>query len=173
MKAESHQDTFDFLEILTSNLLLPTITIPTRINPVHNSLIDNIFTSELNPDLKSGNLEVGISDHLPSFMIVSKKNQQHLPKHHNVYKRNLKNFDRENFILEFLDIDWNNELQPERNDTNHSLEKFLDIINRLVDRYIPLTKVSQKEFKRKYKPWISNEVLHKINQKNSISLNDT
>ena len=69
--------------MMMTNLLAPSITIPTRINPVANSLIDNIFTNDINPDLKSGNLTIGISDHLPSFLIVPKKNQDHLPKKHN------------------------------------------------------------------------------------------
>ena len=88
MKAENHSDTLEFLEIMTTNFLLPTITIPTRINSRNNTLIDNIFSSEINPDLKSGNFTVGISDHLPSFMIIPRNNQQHLPKKHNLYKRN-------------------------------------------------------------------------------------
>ena len=32
---------------------------------------------------------------------------------------------------------------------------------------LPLKKVTKKEFKRRFKPWISNEVLHKIDQKNN------
>ena len=31
MKAENHTDTFEFLEVMTTNFLLPTITVPTRI----------------------------------------------------------------------------------------------------------------------------------------------
>ena len=104
VNAESHNDTFNFLEIMTTNFFMPTITVPTRINPVNNSLIDNIFSSEINPDLKSGNLTVGISDHLPSFMIIPKRNQQHLPKKHNLYKYNWKHFDKENFIADYINI---------------------------------------------------------------------
>ena len=70
MKAENHTDTFEFLEVMTTNFLLPTITIPTRINPRNNTLIDNIFSSEINPDLKSGNFTVGIPNHLSSFAII-------------------------------------------------------------------------------------------------------
>ena len=107
MKTANHSPTYDFLETLMSNLILPSITIPTRLNPKNNSLIDNILTNDIHPDLKSGNLIIGISDHLPSFMIVPKNTQNYLPKKHNIYRRDTKNFDRENFILEFLDIDWN------------------------------------------------------------------
>ena len=33
---------------------------------------------------------------------------------------------------------------------------------------MPLKKVSQKDFKRKYKPWITNTILKKIEHKNKI-----
>merc|ERR1739841_162625 len=42
MKSENHTDTFEFLEVMTTNFLLPTITIPTRIKSRNNTLIDNI-----------------------------------------------------------------------------------------------------------------------------------
>ena len=125
-----------------TKLILPTITIPTRINPVTNSLIDNIFTNNINPDLKSGNLTIGISDHLPSFMIVPKKNQNHLPKKHNYYKRDTKNFDRENFILDFLAIDWENELD---NNTETATLTFFNKMNELIEKYIPRRKITQEE----------------------------
>ena len=41
-------------------------------------------------------------------------------------------------------------------------------INILIDKHIPISKISQKEFKRKYKPWISNELLNKITNKNKV-----
>ena len=56
-----------------SNFLLPVVTLPTKINRIKSSVIDNIFTNHLHPDMKSGNLTVGISDHLPTFFIVPKK----------------------------------------------------------------------------------------------------
>ena len=90
LKTGNHTPTFDFLEMMMTKLILPSITIPTRINLVTNSLIDNIFTNDINPDLKSGNLTIGISDHLPSFMIVPKNNQNHLPKKQYLQKRHKK-----------------------------------------------------------------------------------
>ena len=161
IKAENHNDTFEFLEIMTTNFLLPTITVPTRINSCNNTLIDNIFSSEINPDLKSGNFTVGISDHLPSFMIIPKNNQHHLPKKHNLYKRNMKQFDKENFIADYVNIDWNNELKAEMKDTNYST-------GRGIGKYIPVVKIIQKKFKRRYKSWIDDDILGKIKQKNLI-----
>ena len=74
-------------------------------------VIDNIFTNQINPDMLSGNLTVGISDHLISFFIIPNDNQNHLPKKHNLYTRKTKDFDRTNFILDYLDIDWDNILK--------------------------------------------------------------
>ena len=63
---------------MTSNFLLPIITLPTKINTSNDTLIDNIFTNQLNPDILSGNLTVGISD-IPSFLIIPRSSQNHLP----------------------------------------------------------------------------------------------
>ena len=153
---------------MMSNFLLPLITIPTKIYSVTNTLIDNIFTNHLHPDMKTGNLSIKISDHLPSFMIVPSQNQNHLPKKHNLYSRNCKNFDRENFLLDYFEIDWNSTIEAEKEDVNHSLANFMDKVNALLDKYMPLKKVSQKDFKRKYKPWISNKILKNIEYKNKI-----
>ena len=68
-----------------SNFLLPLITIPTKINSGTNTLIDNIFTNNLHSDMKTGNLSIKISAHLPSFMIVPSQNQNHLPKKNIIY----------------------------------------------------------------------------------------
>ena len=40
--------------------------------------------------MKSGNLNIAISDHLPSFLIVLKDNQNHMPKQQNLYTRKTK-----------------------------------------------------------------------------------
>ena len=75
---------------MTSNFLLPTITLPTKINTLNDTLIDNIFTNQYNPDMISGNITVGISDHIPSFLIIPRPNQNHLPKKHNIYTQDKK-----------------------------------------------------------------------------------
>ena len=159
LKTETHLETSNFFDAMMSSYLLPTITLPTRINSRSNTVIDNIFTNQYHPDMKTGNLLIGISDHLPSFLIVPKSNQNHLPKKHNVYKRVIKNFDRENFILDFLGIDWVEWLETEKEDINHSSVKFIDKMNELLDKYVPLKKLTQKQFKQRFKPWITDNNL--------------
>ena len=56
LKSSNHTDTLNFINKMTSNFLLPVITLPTKINTSNDTLIDNIFTNQINPDIISGNL---------------------------------------------------------------------------------------------------------------------
>ena len=152
-----------------SNFLLPVITLPTKINRGHNTLIDNIFTNNLHPDTKSGNLEINLSDgHLPSFLIIPKQNQNHLPKKHNILIRDKKHFNKENFTQDFQSLNWDEIIDLNTNDVDVSLENFLSKFNNILEKHMPLRKMTQREFKQKYKPWISNAILNKIADKNKI-----
>ena len=166
LKTTTHTDTSNFYNKITSNLLIPVISLPTKINSKNTTLIDNIFTNQFNPDTISGNWTVNISDHLPSFMVMPRANQNHLPKKHNIYVRDVNNFDRENFLLDILDTDWDSTIVPD--DANLSFNQFLNRINVILDKYMPLKKLSNKEYKRRYKPWVSNDILNTINRKNKL-----
>ena len=86
LNTANHNKTFEFFDTMMSNFLLPGITLPTKINRGHNSLIDNIFTNHLNPESVSGIIELNLSDgHLPSLLVIPRKKQNHLPKKHNVH----------------------------------------------------------------------------------------
>ena len=60
----------DFTDILENYLLLPYITLPTRITNSSQTLIDNIFISPHSFRSFSGNFLTGISDHLSQFVIL-------------------------------------------------------------------------------------------------------
>ena len=57
-------------------------------------------------------------------------------------------------------------IEDENPDT--SLEIFLNLIHTLLDKYIPLIKITSKETKLQNKPWISQEILKNINKKNKL-----
>ena len=164
LNSTTHSASSDFFDVMTSNFLMPSIIIPTKINRSRNSLIDNIFTNQINPDIISGNLSFSISDHLPSFVIIPKHNQHHLPKKHNIYKRDTKKFDRENFLLDILSINWDDKITYE--DANSSFDAFYELIETLLNKYMPLKKLSQKDYKRKFKPWITKGILKSCQQRN-------
>ena len=50
LKTSSNSETSEFYEKITTYLFTPLITIPTKINRVNNTLIDNIFTKDLKSD---------------------------------------------------------------------------------------------------------------------------
>ena len=88
LKLSSHMDTSNFYEKLTSNLIAPQITIPTKINTKNDTLIDNIFSNFLQPGIVSGNITVNFCDgHLPSFAIFPKSKSFNIPKKHNLFTR--------------------------------------------------------------------------------------
>ena len=65
-----HNQANEFLDSLVLNSFMPLILQPTRITSHSNTLIDNIFSNVIDPDIISGNLTATISDHLPQFSII-------------------------------------------------------------------------------------------------------
>ena len=82
-----------------------------------------------------------------------------MPKKHNIYKLDTKNMDKENFILDFLNIDWR---KLENKEVNVATATFFDDMNELIEKYTPRKKVTQKEFKQRFKPWITDDITSKI-----------
>ena len=120
MKIDINIDTSNFFDVITSNLLVPHIIHPTRITPTTKTLIDTIYSnSVLFPDGISGNLTISISDHLAQFLIIP-ENYEYVCKKQNTYKRDTKYFDRENFVLDLLSIDWSTIIDLESDNPSHS-----------------------------------------------------
>ena len=65
-----HNQTNRFVDSLASNSFIPLILQQTRITSHYNTVIDNIFSNVIDPDIKSGNLTATISDHLPQLLII-------------------------------------------------------------------------------------------------------
>ena len=169
LNAATHNSTNEFFDKMMSNFLLPVISLPTKINAGRNTLIDNIFTNHIHPDCKSGNLEINLSDgHLPSFFILPKANQNHLPKKHNIFTRNMKNLNKDNFKTEFNNQEWDEIINIERNDVDYSFAQYMTKTSDILDSHVPLRKLSAKQFKQRFKPWITNDILNKIKDKNKI-----
>ena len=171
LKYSNHGKTADFYDKMTSNLLVPLILLPTKVNSKNDTLIDNIFTNQLNPETITGNLTVNFSDgHLPSFAIFPKPNQRHLPKKHNLFTRKI-NFNdevkKQNFLCDLAAIDMDTEVIV-ANDPSKSMDNLLQKTDKLLDVYYPLEKLTKKEFKQTIKPWITAGILNSIKRKNEL-----
>ena len=76
--------------------------------------------------------------------------------------RDSTNFKKEDFILDLLDIDWNTTLKTNKNDPDFSSNQFYEKINCIIDNHLPLKKVSKKELKQQFKPWITTGIRKSI-----------
>ena len=92
LKIDEDNKIDEFYNVICSNFLVPHIIHPTRITSDSATLIDNIFSNNLNfSQALSGNLTVSISDHLPQILIVPKDDIK-VPKKQNLFKHE-KNYD--------------------------------------------------------------------------------
>ena len=62
-----HHPKNDFLDSLAYNSFMPYILHPTRITSHSKTLIDNVFSNLISPDIICGNITATISDNLPQF----------------------------------------------------------------------------------------------------------
>lgn len=153
---------------MTSNLFIPHIIHPTRITSHSKTLIDNIFSNSPNfSQGMSGNLTISISDHLAQFLIIP-LDIGYVPRRISLYKRDIKNFDRENFFIDLISIDWTAVLKLENENPNQSFNDYYNTLNKLIDKYMPLKQISQKEMKHQYKPWITKDILSSIRQREKL-----
>ena len=88
--------------------LLHSHTRPTRITPNCKTLIDNIFTNFITAKPQACNLICTISDHLPQIVNLDMKPAK--PIQLKSTKRDLRKFERNDFLLDFLSIDWGDSL---------------------------------------------------------------
>ena len=84
LNVDTHQLTSDFNDTLFSNGFVPMITRPTRVTSNSATLIDNIFTNQVNNNninhVMSGILLTDISDHYPIFHIENVVNDVEMLK---------------------------------------------------------------------------------------------
>ena len=135
-----HNQTNEFLGSLASSSFIPLILQPTIITSHSNTLIDNIFSNVLDPDIISGNLTATISDHLPEFFIIPNMFGNIPGNKSNIYERDWSKFDRENFILDYFSVEWEDLLKIDELNADKSTKKFLDKIDMLLDTDAQLKK---------------------------------
>ena len=131
-RVDVHTPTTKFVDVITVNLLVPHIIIPTRNTSTTRTLIDNIYSNLT--DFKegmSGKLTLAICDHLAQFLIIQEEAYK-IQLTSNIYKRDCKIFDRVSFLLHLLAIDWDEVISiGNYNNPNESFNTFFKY-NRLI-----------------------------------------
>ena len=122
---------------MTSHFFAPYILQPTI--PKSKTLIDNISVEYPS---HSGNLTIQISDHLLQFVIL---------------EGFFKEFNQREFNETLTNMNWDQILSTEENDPNTSMNNLH--INYLLGEFAPYKKLSKKEYKLRFKPWINKYIL--------------
>ena len=112
-----------------------------------------------------------ISDHLPQFAIIPNMFGNISGNKSNIYERDWSKFDRENFILDYFSVDWEDLLKIDELNADNSTKMYLDKMNMLLDTYAPLKKINKYKLKFKSKPWISLGLQKSISVKNKLLTN--
>ena len=162
LSPETDLDSSKFIDTISSFSLKPTINCPTRVTDTTETLIDNIIVSETSKFV-SGNLTVGISDHLPQFTILDVMKSEPETK---TFYRDWKSLDETQFKKDFNDIDWEQTLQFQLSDPDHSLNRFIDVINSLVDTHIPMKALTKT--KKNNKTWITKSIRKAISNRDKL-----
>ena len=89
----------------------------------------------------------------------------------NIYERDWSKFDRENFILDYFSVDWEDLLKIDELNADNSTKMYLDKINMLLDTYAPLKRINKYKLKFKSKPWITLGLQKSISVKNKLLTN--
>ena len=89
----------------------------------------------------------------------------------NIYEQDWSKFDRENFILDYFSVDWDDLLKTDKLNADNSTKMYLDKINMLLDTYAPLKRVNKYKMKFKSKPWITLGLQKSISVKNKLLKN--
>ena len=163
LKCDSNKNVSNFLDIIYCTNLLPNIISPTRLTSRSQTLIDNIFSSVINDDCIAGNLISPISDHHAQFLIILNYTTQNLKK--DICKRNFKHFSSKKFITDLEKVNWDDILNVFEGNVNKSFQNFSNKITDILDKHVPITKLSLKEMKSSNKPWLTKGILKSINQK--------
>ena len=163
LKCNSHAQTEEYQDMLHSNNILPRITKPTRITNHTATLIDHIYTNNIN-HMISGIATIDISDHLPTFCIVDIPVQKQKFKR---YYRDYRRFDSELYLQDIKAIDWN-AIYNESNDLNEIAAKTINTVQLIVNKHAPRKQISRSKQKQFSKPWITNGIFKSIKIKQNM-----
>ena len=138
MSVENDNQCADFINVLYSYSLLPTIDIPTRISHTSATLIDNIITNDSNP-VNSAIITFDISDHLPICLVTSTTLESKNNFRTYSYKRRSSDENIELSRSYLRQIDWSGLSSTNVND---AYDTFVKLFSEAYDYFCPLKKIS-------------------------------
>ena len=155
LQYESNTFSNDFINLLTSHSLLPSILQPTRVTDHSSTIIDNIFSNASDSgESVSGNITTNISEHFIQFMFIKKYHISY--KACNYFIHDYSKFGKEKFIHDFSLLDWSL-LDESNKSVNEKFDYFYSAVSSCINGHAPKKKLSKKNFKLRSKPWINSK----------------
>jgi exonuclease III len=168
IKHEIHQQTAEFLDYNFTHALQPLINKPTRVTVDSATLIDNIFTNNIDcEDTISAIIPVDVTDHFPVCFLTKSKEIGGNNNPSSNAQKNRRDFSRKNinkFNKAIEEQNWNEVLNTA--DTQDSYTKFHTIFNNLFIKKFPYKK-SSTPYNTKL-PWLIIVLKNAIKTKNRL-----
>ena len=165
LKHNTHNYTRTFLDYMYSFGLYPLITKPSRITDITATLIDNIFTNELQFQVNSGLLITDISDHLPVFAICGNQFVCRCATP-SQYRRIINTSTTDKLIAELNQRTWPNVIGTL--DVNLSYNNFVCEFQDLMNKHCPVKRVNNTENRYANNPWLTNGLKNACKKKNRL-----
>jgi hypothetical protein len=170
LKHEEHPPTREFIDLMSSFSLKPTIHKPTRITRHTQTLIDNIFTNEIIRPIETGILINDISDHLPIYVMIKQDNSQFkasMVTNSILKRRKIDNESLLNLKNHLQNTDWNPILDTSLRDVNTAYKIFLDKFVEAYNIFCPVKSITLKR-KAMNKPWMTDGLRRACQKKNRL-----
>ena len=174
LKFNSNSQFRDYFDKLTSNGLLPLITLPTHFGTKNGSILDHIYVKT---DIDLSAIYAGISlhkfsHHLPVFISIPLKNTiNELPKYTNITKACQNNWD--NLAKDLDETNWDNVFNTQNlfSNPNENYTNFINNVIELKNKHMPSKKVRFKRYKHKNNAWITQSLISSIKHKDQLYKN--
>ena len=165
LKDDTDRATHDYLDLIYSYSLIPSIHKPTRITEESATIIDNILTN-YDRGVNSSIVLTDISDHLPTIVTTTCTVPNRSSNNKYMYKRLLTDGNVSKLRHKLSNIEWDNVLQGDN--VNDDYDIFLKTFTETYNDCIPTKKCVFNNRKEPKSPWITNGLLKSINTKNKL-----
>ena len=141
---------------------LPHVLQPTRVTENTATVIDNIFSNNIQDNTISGNILLTLSKHFSRFLSVKRETVD--IKKVNIYQRDYTNFSSDSFREDISIQNW----KYTHDNVHDSFSDFYSKLEGSVSRHAPLKKLTPEEVKLKSKPWLNVEIQKLIKMRNKV-----
>ena len=167
LRFHSYKYAQNFILSLQSLNLMPTIDKPTREHNNSCSLIDNIFVSNLEDYITSGNTISDLTDLFSQFFFLHSEKTIFKHNCHKNLARDYSRYSETEFLHDLSQFDLIQTVSKNI-DVNKSFSAFYNKLNNLLNKHAPLKPVSKRMIKRLSKPWITKGIRKSIKIKNQL-----